>query len=1125
MSPKKEELELGLDDLAELQVVLGLGTMGTDLVVADGALPLDLNPWAGDACVARISRLGHHDVVPRPWDWENLLPLLGPGEELLWVVDYDPAAEQSGRSPVEVHLALRFAEQPLDQPEIVEERRRRFTAFVSQLRRQAFPESVASVGSPEEVWQLFQRGEGTHLERTLCVAGIPSPKDLADEQRYVSRDAEQRAFSSLNDVVETGMGLEAPFRLVFVVGRVDAGALNDEMLRTSSLVDLLAPLVSQQTQAADSIAQGNTRSKGETKQEGGSRQAPRVMGRNLWRQMVNLGRLGRSKMGGQVDLQEEDPSHSWSNSSSDTRTASRTQTSGTAITHETLRSDLSLAKRSLERYLDDLFEARGTGGYQGAVFVMAETATAGVLADALRGVLSGSRSKDRPLDAFDIKGPSAALLASTWPLLPQIKPAAPVLSLQQACHLLLLPEAELQGLSLQQSVFLGRNAVPHTHDGGRTFSLGPDPFGTTDATSRDVELPSADLFRHLLICGTTGSGKTYRALRILQGLGREDDLRVLVFETAKRTYRSEFVRQTNDPIVYRVGDASYSRGSRFRPLRINPFFFEPGTPLKRHVSVLSEALSELLPIEAMIGPYMREAVEACYAQLGWDIERSAWLGEGPPRYPRPTDFVVETRRLAETLQYGPEVSANYRGALEARAHIFLDATFQDLFSHDGNRILDELFPRDAVIEFEDLPPSEIDIPAFVMTLLLSRLRAAQARDAQGAKQRPWLVVVEEAHNVLSREMEGQGDARESNAGRLLLDTVVRLLQEGRALKIGLMIIDQSPALLARSVIKNTNTKVVLRLEDGAEIDELGHTLGLDETGSRNLGVLQPGQALIKAPYMSRPTKSAPYGEAGMPRLPNEQNPPSDAQAPSYVRLERLWRQVLELRVVDEEWSHALEESSQGSAELAAFGLVATLLRLRVGVEDHRVSRARELLSRPDIQLAEVVAAARRWVRADRRMLVRNALLLVERRLFAGYLGVPPCAEDPLPASEAVTEASRILGGQPAWLPQICAYGGRRFQDLARPLKDELWEALLRLRHAQAMFEQNRLVTLAERQPADELVVLQASLAHIDPLIESWETGSNSVHEAAEDLARALARWAIHRCHPGLELHLLGEESQ
>ena len=132
-------------------------------------------------------------------------------------------------------------------------------------------------------------------------------------------------------------------------------------------------------------------------------------------------------------------------------------------------------------------------------------------------------------------------------------------------------------MRLRRNVFLGRTFSP-PDDGQNKVRLGPDAFSalTGDENPESIEIPRKDLFRHILVAGATGSGKTTRVVEILNQL-EDDQLSVVVFETAKRTYRKRLlVRGRPAPLVYSLGSSQEHPRSRFRPLRLHPFFFELG---------------------------------------------------------------------------------------------------------------------------------------------------------------------------------------------------------------------------------------------------------------------------------------------------------------------------------------------------------------------------------------------------------------------------------------------------------------------------------------------------------------------------------------------------------------------
>ena len=1033
-----ETQQLNAAELAELQLLLCLGTEGLELDLQAGSFPLDASPWTADVMVAQVSVLGHHDKVPRSYDWENLVAMLEPKEELLLFVDYNGTGPEEERR-VQLHLAMRFAEGLPLSPSLIRDRRRRFEAVLSSFRRQVFPESVIEALTPTATAALFNRNLSANPTACKCIVGSPSPKNLADDKQFLDRDEDARSYQSLNDVVETCIELGQPYRMVFAVMRVTEEERAQEAHRVHAIWNAVHSLieVTQSEQATEAI--NWSKAIAEAEQAGGNQQEQDIalgkMGRNVNR-WINLGRWGLTNRVRKWTGKEQKAlrrtalvTRTWSKSTTETESNGGSVSNTSGLTMKNLDSGMMLAEKSLQRYAKQLYGARGTGGYRSAVFIFAEAGDDEIIARATKAVLSGAQTCDRPFEAFPINGPASDLFRSRFRAMEVLEESAPILSLDQACQMLLLPEAELPGLQLRRSVFLGRNTRPQRSED--VVHLGPDAFWHGSRQKRTVQIEYSDLTRHTLVAGATGSGKTYRAVETLNGLDEREDLQIIVFETAKGVYRHRLRRANRPPpIVYTIGDGRASEG-RFRPLHLNPFrcdLYEEviggekklRAALKRHIVILSDALSELMPTEALIGPKLREAVEACYRDLGWDIERGEWVGDGVARFPDGIDFVVGVRRIAAQLNYGPEVNANYRGALEGRAQLFLQDSYRDLFMPTAAQALDDLLPpgHDVIFESEALPAGEVNIPAFLLSILLSRLRerAQRARRAAGtgeiAERR--LLVIEEAHNVLSREHEQKLNSGESQGERTLLKRLTKLLSEGRELGLGVMVVEQSPSLLARAVIANTGTKIIMRLEDGSEIEEMGQSLGLREEAWPDLGLLRRGEAIIKASYMTQPVKSSPYEQADLTDGVEEADKvESRGDAVSYTVLRELWRQVLDDGIQpSSRWRESLERASNGDARLAGAAASLSLIDAHRDplLEDEAYRDGRDALRAANdfggiVQVAEAAA-----LRSQQRERGRAVWALLRRLCSVAWSGA---RHPPLGSLEAAGWIAEMLTGDPS----------------------------------------------------------------------------------------------------------------
>jgi len=167
----KWTVDLDESSAVELELILGLGSEDAELLLSPETRSLDLHPWLLDCVAVRVNCLGHQDEFPRAWDWENLLTLLDPGEELLYVLDHVRAdGNQTGRA-FTLWLAVRFPQRQALSADDLDRRRKRARMIVSQFQRQAFPGSeVRWVDPPDAAGLLDGRRAAMRVRQRPSVA-------------------------------------------------------------------------------------------------------------------------------------------------------------------------------------------------------------------------------------------------------------------------------------------------------------------------------------------------------------------------------------------------------------------------------------------------------------------------------------------------------------------------------------------------------------------------------------------------------------------------------------------------------------------------------------------------------------------------------------------------------------------------------------------------------------------------------------------------------------------------------------------------------------------------------------------------------------------------------------------
>lgn len=106
-----------------------------------------------------------------------------------------------------------------------------------------------------------------------------------------------------------------------------------------------------------------------------------------------------------------------------------------------------------------------------------------------------------------------------------------------------------------------------------------------------------------------------------------------------------------------------------------------------------------------------------------------------------------------------------------------------------------------------------------------------------------VTVLEEAHNLLRRTSAEQAQESANLQGKSV-EMLANAIAEMRTYGEGFIIADQAPGLLDTSVIRNTNTKIILRLPDEEDRKLVGTSAGLKEEQINELAKLELGVAAV-----------------------------------------------------------------------------------------------------------------------------------------------------------------------------------------------------------------------------------------------------------------------------------------
>ncbi len=433
------------------------------------------------------------------------------------------------------------------------------------------------------------------------------------------------------------------------------------------------------------------------------------------------------------------------------------------------------------------------------------------------------------------------------PLGPALGGVSTPLNTEELSIIMNVPRQEVQGVTIRPATAFGVNYI--LPDAADSIRLGRVVHKRTPLDAMPYLLPRHLLQKHLFVCGVTGSGKTNTCMGLLHSFG----LPFMVIEPAKTEYR-RLLATLPKLHIFTLGSETVS------PFRINPFEFCPGANLLTHVDTLKSVFSAAFPMYAAMPYILEEAIIEVYQDKGWDLATSgnAYLdgadGSAAPDG-RFYDFLPTLQDLYEKIddvvhrkQYAQEQTLNYSAALKARISSLLTGSKGLMLNTRRSTPMAELLQSPVVLELRHIGDDEEK--CFLMGLILAAIYEHREHYGQPGAPLQHVLLIEEAHRLLRRVPEYVSPEVGNTRGKAV-ETFANVISEIRTFGQGLVVVDQIPSKLTPDVIKNTNMKIVHRTLAQDDRAYVGATMNLNEAQSRELSLLEVGQAVIHREGMDK----------------------------------------------------------------------------------------------------------------------------------------------------------------------------------------------------------------------------------------------------------------------------------
>lgn len=415
---------------------------------------------------------------------------------------------------------------------------------------------------------------------------------------------------------------------------------------------------------------------------------------------------------------------------------------------------------------------------------------------------------------------------------PSIVNAATSLSGKELAYSLNFPKKSVEGFPVVECAEFGRNVMTY----GNAKMVEPIDIGTVfhmnHMESNRVQLDKNSLCSHTFVTGSTGSGKSNTVYKILSE-AVDQGAKFLVIEPAKGEYKSVFGMQSD---VHVFGTNPYLSPM----LRLNPFSFPKRIHIFEHLDRLVEIFNVCWPMYAAMPAILKSAVEKSYADCGWDMMRSV-NKYGEDLYPTFADVARNVKTIIESSEYDTENKGAYKGSLLTRLQSLTNGINGTIFTTD-EIALETIFDENTIVDLSRVGSSETK--ALIMGMLVLKLqeyRMANATELNSSLKH--ITVLEEAHNLLRRTSFEQSSEAANLLGKSV-EMISNAIAEMRTYGEGFVIVDQSPGLLDMSAIRNTNTKIIMRLPDQGDRELVGRAANLNDDQIAEIAKLPCGVAAI-----------------------------------------------------------------------------------------------------------------------------------------------------------------------------------------------------------------------------------------------------------------------------------------
>lgn len=401
-----------------------------------------------------------------------------------------------------------------------------------------------------------------------------------------------------------------------------------------------------------------------------------------------------------------------------------------------------------------------------------------------------------------------------------------------------IPQKSVSGMSVTKMAEFSRNvfvkdAISYKSP-EKKLHLGCVHHMGVNENGNFVNLDMNSFTAHCFVTGSTGSGKSNTVYQLIDNF-ISNKIPFLVIEPAKGEYKKDFGGVdginifTSNPYMGAM-------------LKINPFEFNKNIHILEHLDRLIEIFNACWEMYAAMPAILKSAVERAYIDKGWDLINSVYTKGDIPEFPTFADVLRILPTIISSSGYSSDTQGDYTGALVTRVASLTNGITGQIFC--DNYFIDDsvLFDENTIVDLSRIGSTETK--SLIMGILVMKITEYRMANATGTnKELSHVTILEEAHNLLKNVSQSQGQQSANPVGKSV-EMICNSIAEMRTYGEGFIIVDQSPTSVDIAAIKNTNTKIVMRIPEKNDCESIGNAIGLNENQIAELSKLPVGVAAV-----------------------------------------------------------------------------------------------------------------------------------------------------------------------------------------------------------------------------------------------------------------------------------------